>query len=120
MKKPRKKKSNVPARAAAHARAREEIAKLPTANAKVIKQVMIEHKVGGHYKDYVVIAGKCLMDWRGSFNMLADDGKTVGVNGMALVHKSKLASVVGADTAKLFWRPGIGRVGLPNNAGKPT
>lgn len=109
--KKRKKTPNVASRHAAKAN-REKAAQthLPTANAKMIHDLMVSEKVGGHYKDYVVLVGKRLVDWQGSYDMVREDGKTVGVNGMALIHKSRLVPIIGKELAKHFWRSGIGRV----------
>jgi hypothetical protein len=113
IKKLRTKKPDVALKQAAASRhLSEQRSILPTANAKVIFDLMASTKVKGHYKDYVIIAGKRLMDWRGSFDLIADDGKTIGINGMALLHKSKLEKVIGPEMARNFWHAGIGRVGM--------
>lgn len=90
----------------------ERVAKerLPTPNARIIRDLMFTQKIKGNWKDYVVLAGKRLIDWQGSYDLVTEDGKTVGVKNMALVHKSKLANLVGAQLARQFWRPGVGRV----------
>jgi hypothetical protein len=81
----------------------------PTANAKVIRDLMAANKVKGKFKDYVVIAGVRLIDWLGSYDILheSEDGlKAAGINGMALVHKSKLRNIIGEKMAAQFWRNG--------------
>jgi len=81
----------------------------PTANAKVIRDLMLANKVKGRFKDYVVIAGTRLMDWLGSYDILheSEEGlKAAGINGMALIHKSKLVNIIGAEMAAQFWRNG--------------
>src|SRR5690606_26891778 len=83
---------------------------LPTANARIIRDLMLTQKVRGNWKDYVVLAGKRLIDWQGSYDMVTQDGKTIGVKSMWLVHKSKLTKIVGEQLASQFWRSGIGRV----------
>jgi len=111
--KKRRKKPDVSVKQAAAAERQRLLSQhLPTTNAKIIRELMVESKVKGHWKDFVVIAGKRLMDWRGSYDMTAEDGKSIGVDGMVIIHKSKLAKVVGEETALNFWRPGIGRIGL--------
>lgn len=80
----------------------------PTANATIIRDLMIASKVKGKFKDYVVLAGNRIMDWLGSYDVLkqTEDGiKSVGFHGMALIHKSKLRNVIG-EQADLFWRNG--------------
>ena len=110
-KKREKKKSKVAFKQAREARvqkARDQI--LPTANARIIRDLMFNQKIRGNYKDFVVLAGKRLVDWQDSYDMVTEEGKTVGVQNMALVHKSKLANIVGLELAGRFWRPGIGRI----------
>jgi len=110
-KKRHKKKPAIAAKQRAKAKLEKMNAPAPSPNAKVIRDLMISQEIKGNFKDYVVLAGKRLIDWQGSYDMVREeDGKTVGVNGMALIHKSKLANVVGAELASNFWRPGIGRV----------
>lgn len=107
-----KKKPDIAHRQAAASRAKKNAAmRANSPNAKIIHNLMISEKVNGDFKDYVVLVGKRLVDWQGSYDMIREaDGKSVGVDGMALVHKSKLAPVIGDELAKHFWRPGIGRV----------
>lgn len=85
-----------------------------TANGKIIRDLMLANRVKGNYKDFVIIAGDRLMDWAGSYDML-NDGKKVIAQAVALIHKSKLANVIGAEPARAFWRPTLGRV----NTNKP-
>lgn len=109
-KKRRKKAPGIAAKQAMDARvgrARQHHA--PTPNAKIIRDLMITQKIRGGFKDYVVIVGKRIVDWQGSYDMVTENGQTVGVKNMALVHKSKLHNIVGAELAARFWRPGIGR-----------
>jgi hypothetical protein len=93
----------------------------PTANAKTIKALMISKKVKGHYKDYVIITGNRLVDWQGTFNITVDDGYTLGVDGLALIHKKRLHMIIGDEQAKRFWHPQLGRiVEVPEGTKKST
>jgi len=97
--------------AAAHKKQKRDAEHMPTANAKVIRDLMLANKVKGDYRDHVIIAGARLIDWKGSYDIRReDDGKTVGVNGMAIVHKAKLANIIGEEMASNFWGS-VGRVG---------
>lgn len=82
----------------------------PTANAKIIRDLMAANKVKGKYKDYVIIAGNRLIDWVASYDIIKteDDGsvRSAGVDGMALIHKRNLVNIIGADMASKFWRNG--------------
>lgn len=64
----------------------------------------------GRYKDFVIIYGSRLIDWLGSYEIRVRDGdevKKYGVDGMALIHKSKLKSIIGAEAAEKFWKNGM-------------
>jgi hypothetical protein len=84
-----------------------------SASGRMIQDLMRSVGADGSYKDYVVIAGNRLVDWRGSYDIKrAEDSKSVGIpDGVALIHKRKLKNVIGDGAAKMFWRPGVGRVG---------
>lgn len=90
---------------------------VPSANARIIRDLMFTQNIKGNYKDYVVLAGKRLIDWQGSYDMVTEEGKTVGVQNMALVHKSKLHKIVGEQLASHFWRRGIGRINTEKSKG---
>lgn len=82
-----------------------------TPNGRIIRNLMVAESVKGNHKDYVIIAGNRLVDWQGSYDIVrSSDGKTMGVDGMALIHKSRLSPIVGDELAKHFWRSGVGRV----------
>lgn len=80
-----------------------------TANGRIIRDLMLANDVKGSYKDYVIISGERLIDWTGSFDIFKD-GRPLRAEAVALIHKSKLAKVIGDDAAKVFWRPGFGRI----------
>lgn len=83
---------------------------VPTANAKIIRDLMVSSKVKGTFKDFVIMADNRIIDWRGSYNMLhPENGAPVSVKGLVLIHKSKLRNVIGAELAKQFWHPVLGR-----------
>lgn len=70
---------------------------------------MVENQVRGSYKDYVIIAGYRLIEWTETVDIRNDQG-TVGVEGTVLIHKRRLAAVIGPEAAARYWKPGIGRV----------
>jgi hypothetical protein len=87
-------------------------AKAPsTQRGATIYALMSERKIKGNYKDYVLILDHVLMDWLGEYNMaISMDGeeiKRVTINGMALVHKNRLAAVLGEEVGKAFWQCGM-------------
>lgn len=82
----------------------------PTHNAKIIRDLMMAVGVKGNFKDYVIIAGKRLIEWADSYDLLKiEDGKTTGLKSMALIHKRKLRDIVGEDMAAEFWDHKLGR-----------
>jgi len=81
-----------------------------TPNGAMIKRIMSLKGTSGHYKDFVVIANQRLIDWYGSWDIHNQNGEPVGVDGVALIHKSQLAKYVGEELASKFWKRGIGRI----------
>lgn len=93
----------------------------PTANAKTIKALMVSKKVKGNFKDYVIITGNRLVDWRGTFSITVDEGHRLGVDGLALIHKNRLHMIIGDEQAKRFWHPQLGRImEVPEGTKKST
>jgi hypothetical protein len=83
---------------------------LPTANAKMIYDLMKEKKARGKYKDHVIIVGSRIIDWLDTYEMAITNEfgvKSYGVDGIALVHKSKLSKLIGEEAAKKFWDGGV-------------
>jgi hypothetical protein len=84
---------------------------MPTYNAKMIHDLMVERKIKGKYKDYVIIMASKLIDWLNTYEIAitlkTGEMKRCGVNGIALLHKSKLKNVLDEETAKKFWSHGM-------------
>ena len=82
----------------------------PTANAKIIIDFMLENKIKGKSKDYVIIAGNRLIDWCGSYDIIKinEDGSVqpAVLNNIILVHKRKLCNIIDKDMASKFWKCG--------------
>lgn len=76
-------------------------------NEKMIADMLRATKTRGNPRDYVLISGARLIDHTGAYDLIARDG-TVGVNGVALVHKRRLHKLVGEELAALFWRRRFG------------
>ena len=74
-------------------------------SARIVADMMQTKGIRGNVKDYVVIAGYRIMDFQGSFDIRKDDGsgETVGIDGIRLVHKRELHTVVGESLAAHFW-----------------
>jgi len=103
-KKSRKKKKYIPPKT------EPKSVPMPTANACRIHGVMKARKLKGKYKDHVIIVGSRLIDWLGSYEIRVDDEdglKRYGVDGMALIHKSKLKNIIGEEVASKFWKNGM-------------
>lgn len=81
----------------------------PTINSQRIYDFMKSKKIRGKYKDYVLIIGSSMIDWLGSYEIRIEEKeglKRIGVNGVALVHKSKLGNIIGKE-AERFWKSGF-------------
>jgi len=76
---------------------------MPTHNAKIIQDLMDQNKVKGDFRNWVIIAGRRLVDWLGSHAIIGDDVDDSKLEGMKLVHKSLLHHFVGAEWAGKFW-----------------
>lgn len=75
-------------------------------NGRMIAELMHAEKKRGNPKDYVVISGYRLLDHAGSYDLKLPDGKTIGIKGVRLVHKSKLREYLGEELAARFWKGG--------------
>ncbi len=95
-------------------------APLPTSNAKLIRDLMVEKKVKGNWKDYVIIVGNHLTNWKNDFEIRVEEGKTLGVDGVALIHKRNLSPIIGDEQAKRFWHPQFGRLMEVPEGTKPS
>jgi hypothetical protein len=86
-------------------------------NTKMISDLMKAEKVKGNAKDYVVIAGYRLTDWAGEHDLHRRDDEgnvgTIGVDGVALVHKRNLEKLLGPDVARQFWSKKLRRRRAP-------
>ena len=82
---------------------------IPTTNGRLINNLMIARSAKGDYRDYVLFTGSTIIDWLGSWDAFTMDGVPVGVEGVALVHKSRLHSVVGEKWASKFWNKTLRR-----------
>lgn len=90
---------------------REQLIKSP--NGQLVRDFMVSNKVVGDYRNYVVISGDIVTDYKKKFTLsvTGDDGtkKSFGVEGIALVHKSRLRFVIGKESAAEFWHQIFGR-----------
>lgn len=78
-----------------------------TPNGKLIANVMEMRDIKGSYKDFVILSGSKLVDAHGSWDIFSPDGAPLGVEGVALVHKSNLSKLVGEKFASRFWNSKI-------------
>lgn len=81
----------------------------PTVNGRMIYELMKERKVKGRYKDYVIINGSRLMDWLATYEIKVIGGKNAALflDGVVLVHKSKLSRFIGKEGELKFWKSGM-------------
>jgi len=83
-----------------------------TPNAQMILDAMGAGGVKGNYRDYVLLVGDRLIDWKGSHGIVnTDDNKPAHVQGIRLVHKKNLKSILPEEVAAQFWHPKLGRKG---------
>lgn len=87
-----------------------QIRKAPTTNGRLIQDLMTSRQVKGSFKDYVIIAGNRMIDWVESWDVFTPSGDPLGIEGVVLIHKSKLDTVIDSKFAEKFWHPKHGRV----------
>jgi hypothetical protein len=97
---------------AAAKRERDEakMARAKTQNGRHIVRTMLDEKIKGDFKDYVIIVGDQLLDWQKTMTLTAHDGMPVRVDKPVLIHKSKLKNIISPEAAKAFWHPVFGRL----------
>lgn len=80
-----------------------------TDNGRMIAELMHSKGVKGSQKDFVIIVGRRLIDYRGTYDIRGLEAKH-GFSGVNLVHKRDLEKYVGANESRRFWRRGLGRM----------
>ena len=75
---------------------------------------MVARNVKGDYREFVIIIGSKLVDWLESWDAFNAMGEPVGVEGIVLIHKSKLESIVDTKFAAKFWDKKLMRRVIPN------
>lgn len=96
-------------KAAARERRIKALRPAKTEQGKNIQSLVLQ--AGGHpndYKDYVVITGNRMMDWKDAFNVSKTDGKAFATNAVMVLHKSKLHGIVPPRVADMFWNKALG------------
>lgn len=88
-------------------REEERDRKLTVNGHRIVELLKMTHK-RGNPKDFVIIVGKRMMDYWGSYDMENKEGKTIGIEGVALIHKKELHKVVGDELASKFWSRRLG------------
>ena len=79
-----------------------------TPNGKLIYNLMEAKKVKGNWRDYVAMSGSRLIDAFGSWDMFSPTGDPLGIEGVGLIHKSRLKSIIGDKFASRFWNDKLG------------
>lgn len=77
-------------------------------NGKIIYKYIKETKAKGTFKEYMLIIGNRMLDYRDSYNVIIEN-RTESDN-IYLLHKSKLKNLIGEEEALKFWHPKIGRL----------
>jgi len=80
-----------------------------TDNGRMIAELMHAKGVKGSPKDFVIVVGRRLIDYRGTYDIRGLEAP-LGFAGVTLVHKRELERVVGEKESRRFWRRGLGRV----------
>lgn len=80
-----------------------------TDNGRMIAELMHSKQLKGSPKDYVILVGRRLIDYKGTFDIGGLKAKH-GFGGVTLVHKRELARFVGEQESRRFWRRGLGRI----------
>lgn len=80
-----------------------------TDNGRMIAELMHSKKIKGSPKDFVIVVGRRLIDYQGTYDIRGLEAKH-GFAGVSLVHKRELDRVVGPNESRRFWRRGLGRV----------
>ena len=82
-----------------------------TPDGKNIRDMLLEEKIKGNYKDYACLIESQIVDFRGSVTVSTKDGKPIMLSEeVRLIHKKKLKNVVSKNVAEMFWHPIFGRV----------
>ena len=79
-----------------------------TADGKLIQGLMVATSTKGSYKDFVVIMGNRMIEWKGTMDVVLLPGAPVD-SPTALVHKRCLHEFIG-DASLKYWSPKTGRV----------
>lgn len=81
----------------------------PTDTGRRIQILLAEKgKSPGRYKDYVVILGDKLLDYRNTYNVSDARGETLAPGGVYLIHKRALHDIFPKSFADKFWRKDLG------------
>lgn len=72
-----------------------------TQNGAKILAFMRSNKVRGNFRDFVMFVGDTMLDNYGSYTFARK--AEPGAQTVALIHKSKLAEVIGEELAARFW-----------------
>ncbi len=80
-------------------------------NGKNVYECMVGAGYGGDVRDYMVLVGNRMIDYKGSYDMVLSGGKVgVGDDEIRVVHKKLLKNIIGKTAALRFWHPTFGRL----------
>jgi len=81
-------------------------------NGKNVHECMVGAGYGGDVRDYMVLVGNRMVDYKGSYDMVLEGGGKVGVGDdeIRVMHKKRLKYIIGETAALRFWHPTFGRL----------
>lgn len=91
-------------------------------NGKNIHELMTEAGFVGDVRDYMILVGDRMVDYKDSYAMVVKTGGklSVGDDDIRVMHKKKLKNVIGEEAARRFWHPTIGRLVDTKPGTKPS
>lgn len=81
-------------------------------NGKNVHECMVGAGYSGDVRDYMVLVGNRMIDYKGSYDIVFESGGKVGVGDdkIRVVHKKLLKNIIGKTAALRFWHPTFGRL----------
>jgi len=75
-------------------------------NERMVREMMQSVGTKGDPRDYVILSGSRLIDFAGGYELRSPKtGGSMGVKGVAVMHKKHLAKFVAKEFARVFWNP---------------
>jgi len=78
-------------------------------NGRAIQDLMLEQRIKGDYRDYIVLNEDSMLDYRGTYNISYTNAPDFGKDEFFIIHKKELHKLIGEKSLD-FWHPIIGRL----------